>query len=62
MKAKNLFRILKDHGYQEVRVTKHIIYSNGIKTIAIPNHAGKDLNKMTVLGILKQMKKPHEPR
>lgn len=37
MKRKEMERILKQNGFINIRTTKHIIYSNGLTTVAIPS-------------------------
>jgi len=38
MKNRDLIRILKEYNFVLVRSNGHSIYSNSIKTVAIPNH------------------------
>ena len=38
MKAKQLDRYLYQLGYKEIRNNGHAIYSNGVYSIAVPNH------------------------
>lgn len=56
MKTREICKILKANGYELIRTSKHLIYSNGIQTIAVPNHNGRDMNGHLVAGILKQIK------
>jgi predicted RNA binding protein YcfA (HicA-like mRNA interferase family) len=56
MKKRELCKILKANNYELIRTNKHLIYSNGNNTIAVPNHNGCDLNGRLVSGILKQIK------
>lgn len=53
MKYKDLERILNEMGYQFVRMSKHVIYSNGIKTVAIPHQ--REINRMLSKRILKEI-------
>lgn len=38
MKNRDLVRILRDNNFNLIRSNGHSIYSNGIVTIAVPNH------------------------
>lgn len=51
MKRKELERILIKAGYWIVRSTKHIAWTNGIKTVFVPSH--KEVRTWTVHQILK---------
>jgi predicted RNA binding protein YcfA (HicA-like mRNA interferase family) len=52
MKTKELVRILRTMGYQLIRSNKHDIYSNGSKTVILPQqkvtnrHIAKDTLKL----------------
>jgi predicted RNA binding protein YcfA (HicA-like mRNA interferase family) len=51
MKFKDLIRELEDHGFYLARQSGHIIYSNGVISVAVPRH--KFVNGKTVHFILK---------
>ena len=53
MKTKDLERIMKKNGYVFIRNSGHIIWGNGVKTIAIPR--GNEVNKMIAKRILKEI-------
>lgn len=38
MKRKEVEKILKEYGYTLIRSNKHMIYSNGKISVAVPNH------------------------
>lgn len=52
MKIKDLEQILKDKGFVEIRRSKHIIWSNGKTSIAVPHQ--KEVNKILSKHIIKQ--------
>ena len=51
MKLKDLIRILESNKFYLVRQSGHMIFSNGIKSVAIPR--SRELNGKTVYFILK---------
>ena len=57
MKPRELIRFLEYSGYEFVRARggSHHIYSNGVHTLPIPVHYGKDLSEGTILAIVKEM-------
>lgn len=52
MKFVDLVRILHESGFYHIRNSKHKIFSNGIRNIAVPQ--GKDVNKILTKHIIKQ--------
>lgn len=53
MKYKDLQSILQSLGYYITRSTKHIIFNNGLKSVAVPNK--KIINKFTAKQILNKI-------
>lgn len=51
MKRKELERMLKDAGWWVLRQTKHVAWTNGIKTVFVPSH--KEIKSWTVNEIFK---------
>jgi predicted RNA binding protein YcfA (HicA-like mRNA interferase family) len=51
MKTKELEKILTSNGFQIIRYSKHIIWSNGKQSVAIPHQ--KEQNKILTKHILK---------
>lgn len=56
MKRRELEKKLKDKGYKKVRQTKHIIYSDGLRSITVPG--GSDINDQLAKEIMLQMTRP----
>jgi predicted RNA binding protein YcfA (HicA-like mRNA interferase family) len=55
MKYSELYRLLKDNGWNLLREgKKHSIYEQNGKTVAIPRHQSKEIPKGTLIAILKQ--------
>lgn len=52
MKAKDLERILKDKGFYVTRQSKHIVWTNGKTTIAVPHQ--REINRILAKHIIKQ--------
>lgn len=53
MKTKVLGRILIEKGYWVARYSKHVIWTNGIKTVAVPHQ--KEVNRMLCKRIIKEL-------
>ena len=53
MKSNEFERILKNEGYELVRVTKHRIWSNGVHSAPVPHD--KEINDMVAQRILKEI-------
>lgn len=53
MKTKEFERILKEMGYQIIRLGGHRIWGNGQRHIAVPN--GREINKMVARRLLKEI-------
>ena len=54
--GKQFAKILRDHGWQLVRITKHHIYQSpdGKKTVSVPVHNNQDLKTGILSTFLKQ--------
>jgi predicted RNA binding protein YcfA (HicA-like mRNA interferase family) len=50
LKQRELITYLKSLGFSEARSGKHIIYSNGVLSVAVPHH--KDITVGTLRDIL----------
>lgn len=53
MKTNDFERILNKSGFALVRNSKHRIFSNGLKSVAVPQ--GKVINRMVARRILKEI-------
>ena len=53
MTAAEIIRFLEVNGFWKLRTGRHLIMTNGCKTVPIPIHSG-DLAKGTISGILQQ--------
>lgn len=53
MKINDLERILRELGYILIRSSKHKVWSNGVKSIAIPHQ--REVNRMLSKRILKEI-------
>ena len=53
MKTKIYVRIIESFGYVLTRVNKHLIYSNGTKSIPVPQ--GREVNRMMARRTLKEL-------
>lgn len=53
MKTKDLEKILIERGYWVSRYSKHVIWTNGSRTIAIPHQ--KEVNRMICKKILRDL-------
>jgi len=56
MKKNNFERLIKRHGYTLLRNSKHNLWSNGTKTIAVPHN--KKMNNMIAKRLLKEIAYP----
>jgi len=52
MKCRDLIRLLESRGFKMIRSSKHMIFSNGVKTVAVPHQ--KEIRSWTVHQIKKQ--------
>jgi predicted RNA binding protein YcfA (HicA-like mRNA interferase family) len=53
MRFNDLERILLQHGFILVRKSKHVIYRNGMRTVAVPHQ--RMVNRMLSQRILKEI-------
>lgn len=62
MKTRELIKILNENGFNLIRCNKHLIFSDGLTKISVPNHGGNDINRHLLAGLLKQIKQAKEKR
>ncbi len=55
VKFHEIKRVFEAHGFYQVKSKKHFIFTDGKYRIPLPNNAGKDVNKMLLKRIFKQL-------